>query len=114
MRFDGIVRLPLAKSPPAEDVREAGKSKSRTPARDGDRARKRILVVDDNADQANSLGMLLWLMGHDVRWVYDSPAALTEAAEFLPEAALIDIGLPGINGYEVARQMRHPDSNRRC
>ena len=70
---------------------------------------KRILVVDDNADQANSLGMLLGLMGHEVRLAYDGLEAVTAAVELAPDVALVDIGLPGLNGYEVARSIcQHP------
>jgi CheY-like chemotaxis protein len=67
---------------------------------------RRILVVDDNADQAGSMGMLLRLAGHEVRVAHDGPSALEVAGEFRPEVVLLDIGLPGINGYEVARRMR--------
>ena len=100
-----IVRLPVAPIPAAR-----GKSKAPADKRQGKkRAHKRILVVDDNPDQANSLGMLLRLMGHEVRLAYDGLQAVAAAEEFLPEAALIDIGLPGLNGYDVARRIRqHP------
>jgi CheY-like chemotaxis protein len=67
---------------------------------------KRILVVDDSKVQAKSLSMLLELMGHEVRLAYDGPSALQLAAEFIPDVALIDVGLPGMNGYEIARRIR--------
>jgi CheY-like chemotaxis protein len=67
---------------------------------------KRILVVDDNQDQSNTLRMLLSLMGHEVRTAHDGTTALDVAGEFVPDVALIDIGLPGMNGYEVARRLR--------
>jgi len=67
---------------------------------------KRVLVVDDSEVQAKSLGMLLELMGHEVRLAYDGPGALETLAEFHPDAALVDVGLPGMNGYEVARRIR--------
>jgi two-component system, OmpR family, response regulator len=66
----------------------------------------RILVVDDNVDAAESIAMLLSLDGHDVRSVHDAQRALDLAAEFGPDLVLLDIGLPGMDGYEVARRLR--------
>jgi signal transduction histidine kinase/CheY-like chemotaxis protein len=66
----------------------------------------RILVVDDNVDVAESMAMTLGLFGHDTRAVHDGGAALQTGGEFLPDVVLLDIGLPGQNGYEVARQIR--------
>ena len=66
----------------------------------------RILVVDDNADAARSLARLLRLAGHDVSTADDGPAALGMIGEFRPEFILLDIGLPGMDGYEVARNIR--------
>jgi PAS domain S-box-containing protein len=66
----------------------------------------RILVVDDNEDSAEILAKLLRRTGNDVRTAYTGPSALDEAAVLLPEVVLLDIGLPGINGYEVARRIR--------
>lgn len=66
----------------------------------------RILVVDDNADAAETTAMLLKLWGHDVQIVYDGPAALQRAREARPDVVILDIGLPGLSGREVARQMR--------
>jgi len=68
--------------------------------------RRRILVVDDNADSAEALALALGVTGHEVRLAADGPSALTTAAEFRPEAVLLDIGLPGMDGYEVARHLR--------
>lgn len=67
---------------------------------------RRILVVDDNHDQAQSLAMLLRLMGHEVEVAHDGHAAIELAERMVPEMALLDIGLPGINGYAVARRIR--------
>ena len=67
---------------------------------------RRILVVDDNVDGAESVAMLLQHSGHEVRTARDGPEALATAVEFLPDVALLDIGLPGMNGYEVARHLR--------
>jgi CheY-like chemotaxis protein len=66
----------------------------------------RILVVDDNLDAADSLALLLRVAGHDVQVCHDGRDALTAAAAFQPEVVLLDIGLPGMDGYEVARQLR--------
>jgi CheY-like chemotaxis protein len=67
---------------------------------------RRVLVVDDNEDQTAILGQLLKLMGHEVRLASNGKEALEAAASFLPDIALVDIGLPGMNGYEVARRLR--------
>jgi two-component system CheB/CheR fusion protein len=67
---------------------------------------RRILVVDDSVDGAESLALLLRLAGHDVRSSYDGPGALEAAASFRPEVVFLDIGLPGMNGYDTARQLR--------
>jgi signal transduction histidine kinase/ActR/RegA family two-component response regulator len=66
----------------------------------------RVLIVDDNKDAAESLTMLLRLWGHEVAVAHDGPAALRAAAGQRPEVALLDIGLPGMDGYELARQLR--------
>ena len=69
----------------------------------------RVLVVDDNTDQADSAALLLQRMGHEVRVVYSGPTALEAAVNFLPEVMLMDIGLPVIDGHEVARFLRQDD-----
>ena len=68
--------------------------------------RRRILVVDDNKDAANSLAMILTLEGHQVESVYTAHDALACALSFKPDVALLDIGLPEMNGYELARRLR--------
>jgi CheY-like chemotaxis protein len=68
--------------------------------------RKRILVVDDNRDSAESLAMVLRLLGYDVRTAHDGRQALVDVAVYRPNLVLLDIGLPRMNGYEVARQLR--------
>jgi PAS domain S-box-containing protein len=91
-----VVRLPRA-SPPA------------TPARDRERglgAPHRVLVIDDNEDAATSLRDVLELSGHHVRIAPDGPAGIAVAREFRPEIVICDIGLPRMNGYEVARAVR--------
>lgn len=66
----------------------------------------RVLVVDDNVDAANSLAMALRLSGQRVRVAYDGATALSFAAEDPPEAVLLDLGMPGMDGYEVAQRLR--------
>jgi CheY-like chemotaxis protein len=63
-------------------------------------------VVEDNLDGAESLGELLELMGHTVRLAHEGGSALSVAREFAPEAVFLDIGLPGMSGYELAMQLR--------
>ncbi|HET7499237.1 MAG TPA: ATP-binding protein [Candidatus Eisenbacteria bacterium] len=96
-----LVRLPLATTeppplPPPAATEGPG-------ARD---ARARILVVDDNVDAADSLGRLLALDGYDVRIANGGMEALREAETFRPQVILLDIGLPMMNGYDVARRLR--------
>jgi two-component system CheB/CheR fusion protein len=67
---------------------------------------RRILVVDDHTDSAESLAILLRLMGHEVMTCYDGPAALAAAATFLPQIAFLDIAMPRMSGYEVAKRLR--------
>jgi len=76
---------------------------------DGNRpadARGRILVVDDNADAADTLAMLLDLSGYSTRVAYTPQAALRVVGEFDPQIAILDIGLPGMSGYELAPALR--------
>jgi CheY-like chemotaxis protein len=68
--------------------------------------RFRILVVDDNHDSALSLAMMLSIMGHETRTAHDGESAVETAESFLPEVVLLDIGLPKLNGYEVAQRIR--------
>jgi len=67
---------------------------------------RRILLADDNVDFATSLGELLSARGHNVRIAHDGAEALREAEQFHPEVAFVDIGMPKVHGYEVARRMR--------
>ena len=66
----------------------------------------RVLIVDDNRDSADTLAALLEAWGHEVRTLYDGPSAIAAVAEFQPNVVLLDIGLPKMNGYEVAAQLR--------
>jgi CheY-like chemotaxis protein len=67
---------------------------------------KRVLVVDDNKDAAESMSMLLEMWGHQVVYAYDGPTALETARRWQPEAVFLDIGLPGMDGYQVAERLR--------
>jgi CheY-like chemotaxis protein len=96
-----LVRLPLAHAPVAAEVAAQSQAQSA-----GDPARRKILVVDDNRDSALSLGLLLELDGHDVRRAYDGLEALEVADEFQPDVALLDIGMPRLDGYGTARELR--------
>jgi CheY-like chemotaxis protein/two-component sensor histidine kinase len=76
-------------------------------------SRKRILVVDDNVDSAESMRMLLEFLGANVRVAFDGSAALESFAATEPALVLMDIGMPGMDGYEVARRMRAADPQRK-
>jgi CheY-like chemotaxis protein len=69
-------------------------------------AQRRLLVVDDNRDAADSTGTLLLLWGHQVKVAYDGLNAVAIAREFRPDICLLDLGMPGMSGYEVAQQLR--------
>ncbi|HEY2029488.1 MAG TPA: response regulator [Myxococcales bacterium] len=93
------VRLPLLFEP--QVVRPPSDAKEGSPI-----AARRILVVDDNVDAAEMLGAALSHAGHDVREAYDGLAALVEAVRFRPQVMILDLGLPGVDGFEVARRVR--------
>jgi len=95
-----IVRLPLAA--PSEEVHSELISAAAPPAR---RALK-VLVVDDNEDVAYTLGLMLEEIGHEYHLVHDGRQALDEALTFGPDVVLLDIGLPGMDGYEVCKLFR--------
>jgi len=95
-----VVRLPLAKEP-ATKATVTGEPRS-APAPKS----QRILVVDDNEDAAATLADLLSLMGHETRTASDGLEALEVVDEFHPDVALLDIGMPKLNGYETARRLR--------
>jgi len=94
------VRLPLMAAAPALAAGSAppGWTSRAQPAR--------VLVVDDNHDAADSLALLVESGGHEVRTAYDGPEALRLAPEFEPQWVLLDIGMPGMDGHEVARALR--------
>ena len=92
-----IVRLPMASEPAG-----AASSLARSPAI----SPVRLLVADDNRDSADSLAMLLRLHGHDVHTAYDGIEAVNAAERLRPDAVLLDIGMPRLNGYDACRQIR--------
>ena len=100
-----VVRLPLIPSPLETPPRIDG---LRAAALSG----SRILVVDDNKDSADSLAMLLRLKGNEIRTAHDGLEAVSEAETFHPELVLLDIGLPRLNGYDVARRLRQQPGGR--
>lgn len=73
-------------------------------------AGRRILVVDDNTDAAESLAILLRLKGHEVRVAFEGASAIVTAREFRPQVVFLDIGMPAMDGYEVARRLRQEDN----
>jgi CheY-like chemotaxis protein len=85
--------VPRAKA----DAADAGRRKG---------ASRRVMVADDNRDSADTLAMILEIAGHEVRVAHDGRAALALAAEFQPEFALLDLGMPELSGYDVARALR--------
>lgn len=94
-----IVRLPLCEAQEHVPLDTAVTSQSR-------KNRHRILVVDDNVDAADSLAMLLEIMNHEVLTANNGPDALVQAERFRPDVLFLDIGMPRMNGYEVARNLR--------
>jgi len=99
-----VVRLP--RRPSQRPVADTGGGTTPQASRPRDRTSPRILVVDDNVDGAATLAELLRMMDCDVAVANDGTAAVIAVAEYRPEIVLLDIGLPDINGYEVARQVR--------
>jgi PAS domain S-box-containing protein len=94
--------------PALEGVPAVGSLSDTAPVPEGEagKGRRRVLVVEDNPDAAETLADLLDLWGHEVRMARDGLQAIEIAAGYYPEVVLLDIGLPGIDGYEVARRLR--------
>lgn len=100
--FGTTVKIRLPRIEPPQSIARPAPAASAT---------RRVLVVDDSTDAADSLAMLLELEGHEVSTAYTAAAALEKAERLQPEVAFIDIGLPQMDGYEVARRLR---ANQRC
>lgn len=93
-----VLRLPAAQAP---ELQESAAAPAGEPA-----FRQRILVVDDNVDAAESLGTMLAYSGHDVRVAHGGVEALSTAREFVPNVMILDLGMPEMDGYAVARAVR--------
>lgn len=100
------VRIPLALRAPDVAVTSNGTTPGATPASSNPAPAPRVLIVDDNRDAADSLGTLLRLSGSEVRVVHDGRAALEAVAAESPAVVLLDLAMPGMDGYEVARRVR--------
>ncbi len=94
-----VVRLPVLADRPTDPPTLPGDRPPSTPG-------LRILIADDNRDGADSLAEMLKQLGHDTRTVYDGEAAVSMAREFRPEVALLDIGMPRLNGFDTCRRIR--------
>lgn len=94
-----IVQLPLSES-------NGDATENATRHKDAERLNSRILIVDDNRDAAQILCMLLRLRGAHVKALHDGASALAALDDFLPDVVLLDIGMPGMGGYELARHLR--------
>jgi two-component system CheB/CheR fusion protein len=103
------VRLPVPVDAPIEPTPDDSPPADAIPRL----SRRRILVVDDKRSSADSLGVLLHALGQDVEMAYDGPTALEMIRDRRPDLVLLDIGLPGMDGYEVARRCRQDADTRR-
>ncbi len=95
-----VVRLPVAAAPAPAPSQPGAEQHSPSGAR------RRILIADDNLDSVEVLSLVLEHAGYEVRMAHDGPEAVQAAATFRPDVALLDIGMPGLNGYEAARRIR--------
>jgi signal transduction histidine kinase/CheY-like chemotaxis protein len=100
-----LLRLPLAGPP--EQAASAPNEAQRAPSS------RKILIVDDNIDAADSLGVMLSYSGHDTRVVYSGREALLKAKDFVPDTLILDLGMPEMDGYAVARAVRSDPALRR-
>jgi PAS domain S-box-containing protein len=98
-----VVRLPFADCRPSTSIGDAEPNRQPVIA---NRQCRRVLVVDDNRDAGDSLALLLRLDGHEVQVVYDGPSALAACAGCRPDIVFLDLGMPGLDGYEVCRRLR--------
>ena len=104
-----VVRFPLSHSAPEASTKETARPE---PAALKDASSPRVLVIDDEKDVADSLGLYLKTLGASVRIAYDGPAGVAAADEFKPELVFVDIGMPGVDGYETARLLSQSGSRR--
>ncbi len=103
-----VVRLPLIDAPKVgiESAQDSQESRPAEPQTETVDSSVRILLVDDHEEAVVALQCLLELWGHEVRVAFDGPTALSLAVELQPELVLLDIGLPGMDGWEIARRLR--------
>jgi CheY-like chemotaxis protein len=102
-----IVRLPISAKRPEVNHHATTADRALT------LTRKNVLVIDDNIDAAESLAALLRLQGHEVKVAYSGAAGLKLASETHPDMVILDIGMPAMDGYQVARQLRkQPEGNK--
>ncbi len=99
-----IVRLPLTVRKPGQAIDRTDAGPPPPPATPG--LGRRLMIVDDNRDAADSLALLLRLQGFEVRVAHDGPAALELVKDYRPEMIFLDLGMPGMDGFEVARRLR--------
>jgi CheY-like chemotaxis protein len=97
-----LARLPALAEPAPDSAGKSAEASSASPTKGS----RRMLVVDDNVDSAESMAVLLRLHGHEVGLAYDGQSALEEAYAFRPEVMFLDLDLPKMDGYEVARRLR--------
>jgi CheY-like chemotaxis protein len=102
------IRLPIAR----EEARAKGSQRPGAHGEEAAACKRRILVVDDNKDAADSLAMLLRIVGNEVHTAYDGLEAVGATATFQPDVVLMDIGLPKLNGYDAARRIREQQRGR--
>jgi PAS domain S-box-containing protein len=95
-----VVRLPVVTPPEPQPLSPPSEKTQPT------RPSLRVLVVDDNVDTVTTLAMLVRESGHEARTAYDGPAVLEAALDYRPDVVLLDIGLPGLDGFEVAKRLR--------
>ena len=111
-------RQRVRRPPPPGGVRRGSRdgprSSGKATAEPGDAAPKRVLVVDDNEDGARLLARLLRSCGHQTTLAHDGPTALEAAIANPPDVVLLDIGLPGMDGFEVARRLRELEGPNRA
>jgi CheY-like chemotaxis protein len=96
-----VVRLPVAAETLTQEPACTGEDDREMPVR-----KRRVLIADDNRDSADSLAMLLKVMGHEVSTAYDGERAVKAAEALRPDVGLLDIGMPRLNGYDACRRIR--------
>jgi signal transduction histidine kinase len=105
-----VVRIPVAHGPAPSGT----EVQTKPPAPAGVRPARRVLLADDNVEFADSLAAILTASGHEVRVAHDGAEALEEVENFVPEFAFLDIGMPKVHGYEVARRLRERPETADC